>query len=213
MECYSFLVEIRRNDRRVVQAVATKAAVVEAAKQLFLSNGYVATTIGAIAERAGVAIQTIYNSVGNKAAVLSAVVDAAAAGPGAPRSVPEIMRERTAAAPDAGTVISQLADWFAEVHPRSNELFSVISQASAVDTEAAKVQRDRAELRLRHYAEAAAALRQRGALTSGMSDEQAAAVIWSLGHPDTYRSLVLDFGWEPEQYRDWVHAALRSALA
>ncbi len=46
-----------------------------------------------------------------------------------------------------------------------------------------------------------------------MSDEQAAAVIWSLGHPDTYKSLVLDFGWKPEQYRDWVHAALKSALA
>jgi hypothetical protein len=86
-------------------------------------------------------------------------------------------------------------------------------QASALDVEAAKVLRDRAERRLRNYAEAAAALRQRGALTSGMSDEQAAAVIWSLGHPDTYKSLVLDFGWEPEQYRDWIHAALKSALA
>lgn len=186
---------------------------VEAARQLFLRDGYVATTIGAIAEQAGVAIQTIYNSVGNKAALLSAVVDATAAGPDAPRSAPEIMRARTTAATDARAVFALLADWFAEVHPRSSELFSVMRQASAVDAEAAKVLRDRAERRLRNYAEAAAALRQRGALTSGMSDEQAAAVIWSLGHPDTYKSLVLDFGWEPEQYRDWVHAALKSALA
>lgn len=186
---------------------------VEAARQLFLSNGYVATTIGAIAGQAGVAIQTIYNSVGNKAALLSAVVDATAAGPDTPRSATEIMRERTAAAADAGAVFAVLADWFAEVHPRSSELFSVMRQASAVDAEAAKVLRDRAERRLRNYAEAAVALRRRGALTSGMSDEQAAAVIWSLGHPDTYKSLVLDFGWEPEQYRDWVHAALKSALA
>lgn len=205
--------EIRHNDRRVAQAVATKAAVVEAAKELFLSRGYVATTIGAVAEQAGVAIQTIYNSVGNKAALLSAVVDATAAGPEAPRSVPETMRGRTAAAVGAGAVIELLADWFSEVHPRSSELFNVMRQASAVDAEAAQVLRDRAELRLRNYAEAADALRQRGALTSGMSDEQAAAVIWSVGHPDTYRSLVLDFGWEPERYRDWVHAALKAALA
>ncbi|MEW1822828.1 TetR/AcrR family transcriptional regulator [Arthrobacter sp. NPDC080031] len=205
--------EIRHNDRRVAQAVATRAAVVEAARQLFLSNGYVATTIGAIAGQAGVAIQTIYNSVGNKAALLSAVVDATAAGPDTPRSATEVMRARTAAASDAGAVFAVLADWFAEVHPRSSELFSVMRQASAVDAEAAKVLRDRAERRLRNYAEAAAALRQRGALASGMSDEQAAAVIWSLGHPDTYKSLVLDFGWEPERYRDWIHAALKSALA
>jgi AcrR family transcriptional regulator len=206
-------VEIRHNDRRAAQAASTKAAVVRAASQLFLSRGYVATTIGAIAEQAGVAIQTIYNSVGNKAALLSAVVDATAAGPDGSRSVPEVMRERTASAPDAGAVLALLADWFAEVHPRSSELFSVMTQASAVDAEAAKVQRDRAEIRLRNYAEAAAALRQRGALTSGMSDEQAAALIWSVGHPDTYRSLVLDFGWDPQQYRDWVHAALKAGLA
>lgn len=205
--------EIRHNDRRIAQAAATKAAVVEASRQLFLSRGYVATTVGAVAEQAGVAIQTIYNSVGNKAALLSAVVDATAAGPDASRSVPEIMRERTAAAADAAAVIALLADWFAEVHPRSSELFSVMRQASAVDPEVAEVLRDRAELRLRNYAEAAAALRKRGVLTSGMSDEQAAAVIWSVGHPDTYRSLVLDFGWEPERYRDWVHAALKAALA
>ncbi|MGO4591633.1 TetR/AcrR family transcriptional regulator [Paenarthrobacter sp. 2TAF44] len=205
--------EIRHNDRRIAQAAATKAAVVEASRQLFLSRGYVATTVGAVAEQAGVAIQTIYNSVGNKAALLSAVVDATAAGPDASRSVPEIMRERTAAAADADAVIALLADWFAEVHPRSSELFSVMRQASAVDPEVAEVLRDRAELRLRNYAEAAAALRKRGVLTSGMSDEQAAAVIWSVGHPDTYRSLVLDFGWEPERYRDWVHAALKAALA
>ncbi|MHC6222740.1 TetR/AcrR family transcriptional regulator [Arthrobacter sp. MMS24-S77] len=197
----------------MAQAVATKAAVVEAARKLFLSRGYVATTIGAVAEEAGVAIQTIYNSVGNKTALLSAVVDATAAGPEAPRSVPETMRERTAAAADAGAVIALLADWFAEVHPRTSELFSVMRQASAVDAEAAKVLKDRAELRLRNYAEAADALRQRGALTSGMNDEQAAALIWSVGHPDTYRSLVLDFGWEPERYRDWIHAALKAALA
>ena len=39
LECYSFFVEIRHNDRRLAQAVGTKAAVVEAARQLFLSKG------------------------------------------------------------------------------------------------------------------------------------------------------------------------------
>ncbi|WP_449372612.1 TetR/AcrR family transcriptional regulator [Arthrobacter psychrolactophilus] len=205
--------KVRENDRRLLQAAATKIAVVDAARELFLSKGYVDTTIGAVAELAGVAVQTIYNTVGNKAALLSAVVDLTAAGPDASRSVPEMMRERTAAAVDAGEIITLLADLFAELHPRSSDLFRAMNQASAVDEEAAKVLRDRAEIRLRNYGEAAVALRQHGALSSGMSNEQAAAVIWSVGHPDTYRSLVVDFAWEPVAYREWVHAALKAALA
>ncbi len=45
-----------------------------------------------------------------------------------------------------------------------------------------------------------------------MNDEEAAAVIWSIGHPDTYRSLVVDNGWSSERYRTWLAAGLAAAL-
>jgi hypothetical protein len=41
-----------------------------------------------------------------------------------------------------------------------------------------------------------------------MTDEQAAATIWSVGHPTTYRALVIEAGWSPESYRAWLRAAL-----
>ena len=104
--------------RRRIQSVQTRELIVATAGELFLANGYTATSIEAIATQAGVAIQTIYNSVGNKPALLSAVLDAAVAGPHPPSTVPEFMRERVALATDVPGVVGVLADWFAELAGR-----------------------------------------------------------------------------------------------
>lgn len=191
-------------------AATTRTQIVGAAAELFTERGYVGTSIGAIAARAGVAVQTIYNAVGNKAAVLSAVLDLAAAGPNAPTPVPAFMAERTSAAHDASEVIAILSDWLAEANQRTATIHWIIRQASAVDDDAAELERTRSNQRLRNYGLAAAALRERGGLSNGMTDEQAAATIWSVGHPTTYRSLVIDSGWSLESYGSWLRAVLTS---
>ncbi|WP_028271556.1 TetR/AcrR family transcriptional regulator [Arthrobacter sp. UNC362MFTsu5.1] len=202
-----------RATRRTAQAADTRLHIVATARRLFLANGYVRTTIEGIAVESGVAVQTVYNSVGNKAALLSAVLDAAASGPNAPAQVLEFMRERTRQALDLDAVLAVLADWFVEVHQRTGAVLGVIAQAAAVDTDVAKLEKARALQRLTRYHEAAAAVRELGGLTSGMSDEDAAAAIWSLGHPQAYRTLVNDAGWTPEAYREWILRALAAALA
>jgi AcrR family transcriptional regulator len=202
-----------RATRRTAQAADTRLHIVATARRLFLANGYVRTTIEGIAVESGVAVQTVYNSVGNKAALLPAVLDAAAAGPNAPAQVLEFMRERTRQAPDRDAMLAVLADWFVEVHQRTGAVLGVIAQAAAVDTDVAKLEKARALQRLTRYHEAAAAVRELGGLTSGMSDEDAAAAIWSLGHPQAYRTLVNDAGWTPEAYREWILRALAAALA
>ncbi|MFA7324270.1 MAG: helix-turn-helix domain-containing protein, partial [Candidatus Nanopelagicales bacterium] len=55
---------------RAESAQRTRRAVLEAARELFLSAGYVQTTIEQIADRAGVSRPTVFSSVGNKATVL-----------------------------------------------------------------------------------------------------------------------------------------------
>lgn len=202
-----------KSTRRTLQAAGTREAIVEAAGRLFAADGYVRTTIDGIAAESGVAVQTVYNSVGNKAALLSAVLDSAAAGPGAQAGVLDFMRERTRQAADLDALINMLADWFAEVHPRTAGINAVIARAAAVDEAAAQLEKDRAHQRLRRYEEAAAAARARGGLSSGMSDAEGAAAIWSLGHPQTYRALVQDAGWSVAAYREWIAKALAAALA
>ncbi|WP_307083206.1 TetR/AcrR family transcriptional regulator [Arthrobacter agilis] len=195
---------------REAQAALTRRRIVDAAERLFLSDGYVGSSIAAVATGAGVSIQTIYNSVGNKAALLSAVLDLAASGPAAPTPVPEFMAERVGRAGTAAEVVAVLAEWFVEVNARTSGVWVVIRQAAAVDVEVAAVQRRRDEQRLTNYRRAAAELRKRGALGE-LSDAQAAAVIWTTGHPEAYRTLT-DLGWTPEDYHDLVHTTLTGAL-
>jgi AcrR family transcriptional regulator len=201
-----------RRSRREQQSLVTRGEIAEAARKLMLERGYVATSIGAIAEEAGVAVQTIYNSIGNKAEVLSAVLDLTAAGSAAPSLVPAVMRERVAGARTAADVIDVLADWFPEVHLRTAAVFQVIAQAAAVDPEIAKLEQRRATQRLVNYGEAAAALRERRGLRRGLSDHEAAALIWSVGHPQVYRTLVDDVGWSQQAYRTWLGTAFTAAL-
>lgn len=203
----------RNPGRRAVQSADTRAHIISVASRLFLRQGYVPTTIEAIARESSVALQTIYNSVGNKAALLSAVLDEAAAEPDSPMSVLELMRKRTADAVDLDAVVTVLADWFVAVHHRIGPVMDVIAQAAAVDPIVEKLQQDRALQRLERYGEAAAAVRTLGGLSSGMSDAEAAAAIWSLAHPHGYRTLVSGAGWSVPAYRDWLRRSLAAALA
>lgn len=200
-------------NRRAIQADATRADIVSAARELFLARGYVRSSVNAVAEQAGVAVQTIYNSVGNKSALLAAVLDETMAGPGAPRSAGEFMQERAGASGGGIAGLSALlADWIADVNERSTEILTLIQQTAAVYPEVAALERERAERRRAGFVRAASVARTRGGL-AGVSDEQAAAAIWSLGHPLVFRSLVVDGDWSAEAYRQWLAQSLRGVLS
>lgn len=204
----------RAQARRNAQTAATRLEIVLAARRLMLDRGYVSTSIGAIAAEAGVAVQTIYNSLGSKAEVLSAVLEVTEAGPGADAStlVPAALRARVAQARSAPEVVRVLSAWFVAVNERSAGVYRVLGQAAAVDPDFARLEDRRATQRLHSLGDAAAGLRKRNGLKSGLSDHEAAAAIWAIGHPQVYRALVVDIGWSIEAYRDWLEKTLRAAL-
>jgi len=189
----------------------TRAAIVTAAAELFAEHGYAGTTIQSIASQAGVVVQTIYNSIGSKSRVLSAVLDRAAAGPEAPKAVPEFMRERTEATDDAAGLIEVLADWFAEAQPRTSEVHRIIRQAAAHDRDIAELEEQRAAQRFRNYVQAAQQLAVRPGSATLLAEE-IAATIWSIGHPQVYWFLTEEAGWDLDRYRHWVERSLVSAL-
>jgi AcrR family transcriptional regulator len=199
-------------NRRQQQAQATRDEICRVAERLFLENGYVATTIDGIARDAGVAVQTIYNSVGNKAAILNTVLERVVTGTDATVTVSQIMSERVAAAADLPAAVQVLADWMVEFNGRAGAVFAVARQAAAVDPEVDALQRMRSRRRLQNYGRAAAQYRERGAIGPGTTDAQAAASIWALGHPDVYTALVVEAGWSVEAYAGWVNRALAAVL-
>lgn len=199
--------------RREAQTVETRSLIVRSALRLMLERGYIPTTIGAIADGAGVAVQTVYNSVGNKAQVLSAALDLATAHPDHGDAGPAPLQRRIAEAGSAAEVLRILTDWIADLNERTSGVHRVIAQAAGVDADIAELETRRSTQRLLHYAEVASALRARHSLRGGLSDHEAAAAVWSLGHPQAYRSLVLDLGWSVPAYRDWLGKALQGALS
>ena len=69
-----------RFPRRAERARQTRHQVVVAAIGCFVESGYPATTMADIAERAGVAVQTLYASFKTKRAILAQAIDVAIAG-------------------------------------------------------------------------------------------------------------------------------------
>ena len=58
------------SERRQEQAEATRQAILDAARALFIERGYAGTTVADIAAAARVAVPTVYVSVGTKPAIL-----------------------------------------------------------------------------------------------------------------------------------------------
>jgi AcrR family transcriptional regulator len=198
--------------RKQIAAEETQRVIVEAASRLFLERGYHATSIALIAGEAGVAIQTIYNAIGSKRDLLARVLDFAAAGERAPAPVAQFMREQAELEPDPRRLIAQLVDLWRTALPRTAPIFRIIREVAATDPEIAELDRTRAAQRLANYGHAATMLAKRGALRNGLTIEAAAAAIFAIGHPETYRTLVLDGDWSNTDWTAWAQGTLEDTL-
>ena len=186
--------------------------IVLAATELFFEHGYHATSIARIAAAAGVAVQTIYNSVGSKSELLSRVLDGAAAGERAPVPVPTFMREQAESATDPAQIIDQLVAFWRGALKRTAPVLRVIREAAAVDPDAAALESERAAQRLRNYQTAARLLQARQALRDDLTVDQAAAAIFAVGHPEIYRTLVLEGTWSEREWANWATTTLKTAV-
>jgi AcrR family transcriptional regulator len=202
----------RVNDRRTIAAEGTQLAIVEAASRLFIERGYMATTLSGIASEAGVAIQTIYNSIGSKRDVLAKVLDYAAAGEHAPTPAPTYVLAQAAQEPDPRKSLDQLVEFWRDSRRRTAPFYRLLRQAAALDQEAAGLERARGEERLRSYRSGAALLAERGDLREGLSLDDAAAIIHATGHPDLYRFLVIEQNWTADHWATWVRSTLEAGL-
>jgi AcrR family transcriptional regulator len=122
--------------RRTAQARQTRAAVVEAARQLFLRDGYAATTIAVIAARARVSVETIYKAFGGKAGLVRAICDAALAGEG-PVPAEAQSDELQGHEPDPRKIIWGWGEVTAEIAPRISPILLLVRSAAAADPEMA----------------------------------------------------------------------------
>src|SRR5581483_5679674 len=184
-----------RREGRAETAAATRRAVLDAARDLFVSRGYSATSVADVASRAGVHVDTLYAAVGRKPMLLRALVEAAISG--GDDAVPAEERDyvrRIRQAPDARAKLSTYAQAVGAIQQRLAPLFRCLSEAAQRDPESDALWREISERRARNMRDFAADLRTTGELRGDLSDEQVADIVWSMNAAEFYSLLVYQRG-------------------
>ncbi len=197
--------------RRREQARLSREAIIAVAQERFLEDGFSATTIASIATDAGVSSDTIYKTFGGKPGLVRAMCEDALAGN---EPVPAEQRSDAmqAAEPDPAKLLRGLGTLTSEVAPRIAPLLLVLAAAAGVDPAMAQLQADLEAARLTRMTKVARRLARKTQLRPGVSQKEAAEILWTYSSPQLFGLLALACGWSPERYGRFVGEALVAAL-
>jgi AcrR family transcriptional regulator len=203
----------RRYDasKRRQAAARTRRAILDAALELFAAQGYAATPMTAIAQRAGVALDTVYASVGRKPELARLLVETAISG--GTQAIPAEERDYVQAirtAEDAEVKIAIYASAMRGIAGRLAPVLSIIQQAAPAEPELAELWRQIADRRAANMRRFAADLALVAPLRVDPAD--AADIIWATNAPELYQLLVGQRGWSPERYEGFLADTWRRLL-
>lgn len=193
---------------RAARTAANRARMLAAARELFVEHGYTATTMKAIAEQAGMAVQTLYFTFATKRAILSELLDVEIAGDTEP--VATLDRPWVAealAAPPAEQIRLQTAA-AGRILARVTPLLEVVRSAAATDPEIAELWRTNLVQRHTVQLHLAEALAGKSALRGGADAARAADIALAVLSPETYHLLVRERGWSHQEWEEWAVNAL-----
>jgi AcrR family transcriptional regulator len=191
--------------RRAEQAAATRGAVLAAARELFVGNGYAATTVADIARRARVAVDTVYATVGRKPALLREVIETAISG--TDRAVPAPERDyvvRVRAAATAREKFAAYVEGLVGVQGRLAPVFVALRDAATTDPDSAALWDEITRRRARNMRKFAADLRSTGELRTDLTDSEVADIVWSMNGAEYWVLMVGDRGWSPERFGEYL---------
>ena len=200
---------------RTERAARTRERILNTAHRVFLERGYAGATIPSIAAQAGVAVETVYRAARGKAGLLAAVVDTALAGGSqnaalaveARPGIRRVIEER-----DPVRKLQLYAATQPGVYARAAGILRVLDEAAPSTPQLADLRDGYAKHRLAGMRKLSSQLAERGALRPGLTPERAADVLVTVCSRANYDSLVIERGWSPRAYRDWVADTLVRTL-
>jgi TetR/AcrR family transcriptional regulator, regulator of autoinduction and epiphytic fitness len=195
------------------QARRTRRAIVTAAHDLFLAQGYAATTIDAIAQAAHVSRRTVFSSVGGKATLLKLAYEWAIVGDDEP--VP--LADRPAvkaiqAEPDPRKALALWAGMVVEIAARVAPISEVLTAAADADPDAARLVADAGRDRMFGATAFIRYLASLRGLAPGITQQHAADLCWALMDAHLYRLLVTERGWTAAQFTQWLSSSLAATV-
>jgi AcrR family transcriptional regulator len=203
----------RRYDsrRRRQQADQTRDDVIDAARGLLLDLGYAGTTIGAIADAAGVSPETIYKSFGGKPGLVRAIWVKSLEGAG-PVPAEERSDAIRATELDPRSLIRAWGGFVTEVAARVAPIALLIRAAAASDVRMAELLAEVDQQRLQRMETNARGLFERGDLRSDLTLEDARDIMWTWSSPESYELLVIRRGWSAERFGSLAAEQMIAAL-
>jgi AcrR family transcriptional regulator len=199
---------------RAGRVAETEERILAAAHELFVRDGYAATTLAAVADAARVAPRTVYVRFGTKAELLRRVVDVAIVGD--TQDIDLQSRDWYQAALTAPTIeerIGLFADGSAALMARAGDVFAVAQQAEPVEPDiAAAARAGRAATRdsLRQFF---TQLRDDGLLPAGADIDWLCDTAGVIAHANTYLLVRETLGWTTGQYRAWLDTTWQRLIA
>ena len=190
-----------------------RAAVVDAARTLFLERGYGATTIEAISALSDVPPATVYRLFSSKRGILKALLDVSIVGDDEAVPMPDRPQVRALLAdPDPGKQLAGFAGVIAEVNGRTAPIYRILVSAAASDPDAAALLDELTHQRQEGQGHIARSLARSGSLRPKLRERDVADIIHALMSPEVYRLLVVDRGWSAERYQRWLTEIVNDQL-
>jgi AcrR family transcriptional regulator len=191
------------SSRRRAQATETRAAIVAAARDLFVEQGYARTTMDDIAAHAGVSVETIYAAFKNKATLLHKAWDITVGGDDQDivfHERPEALAIRNE--PDLAKRLMLHAAFSTRTAQRIAPFQLMVQYAAGADPAAAAMLEEMGRQRLGGMTVMAAEAAKTGQLT--VSEEECRDVMWSMTDGTLWHRLVKERGWTNERFADWL---------
>jgi AcrR family transcriptional regulator len=198
---------------RRAAAARRRTRIIEAATQLFLTTGYPATTMAAIADAAGVTAETVYALVGTKPELFRLLTETAISGTDEP--VPVLQRDYIAqlsAEPSGRRKLEIYAAAITRIHRRMSPLYRMVQQAAAAEPALAEVWQQLLDRRARNMPLLIEHLESAGVLRSGLTRREAADTVWAINSTEVYQLMTETRGWSAAHYQQWLADTLIKLL-
>jgi AcrR family transcriptional regulator len=199
--------------RRAGKVAVTEERLVEAAARLFLRDGYVRTTLSAVAAEAGVADRTVYLRFGTKAALFRRVMDVAVVGDTAPVDLAH--RKWVQDAMTAPTLEERIDAWArgsAQLLTRLGPMLPVAEEASAMEPEIARARQDGREDTRAHIRRFWASAESDGLLPDGTDVRWLTDTTVLLVSADAFLQAIR-LNWSPRSYERWMRRTVTRLVA
>lgn len=195
---------------REAQRLRTEQRIITAATELFLESGYGATTLEAVAERAGVSVRTVYVRFDTKVRLFQRVIEAGTVGDAEPVPLPQ--RDWSVQAFTAATLderIDAFAQGVAAMHERLGPLMAVNNEVEAGEPAVQESAQAARMATIEFLAAFWGGAARDGLLAPEADVEWLVATGATLSAAETRLLITRTYGWDEAAYGEWVASTWR----